>query len=612
MQENRSGNLPGVASVLWGDDNFYVTVDRAPLTDGHLLICSNRHVLSMYGNDLPLTSLATHKSAVDALLYKAFNKRPLFLEHGMSPNSEDSNPCTDHAHIHAVPLAKELKSRIELTTGRLSVFRDAVSLDQSLGGQEYISYDDKKGRIFVRKDGLASVPSQFFRMVVARDLEEDDFHWTAVANHPNVLMRYQSTLERLLSILDAEYSQQHIFSNAPEAVTNRLCRGRRPTEIGDRSSLAKGVLNDLAKARRSKAETVAEAPLSDLGEETITEDIVFKVFEYGNRGISHFGDDAAVVAWNNDEKMVVSTDPCPTPVFFELGHQDYRANGWLAAVISLSDMAAMGARPKAILVDCEMPPEMKIGAFVDLLEGIKLAANRYQCSIVGGNIREARKLRVATTVIGETVSRRSFKRSDASPGEGVYVAGEMGLFWAAVIEKIENDVLPTEMHAQARRALLYPDPQVNTSLILSRAGVVGACMDASDGPTRCFSEIAKASNVDIEVHWEELVPSQPVEIMADRAGIDPKLLMLTWGNFELVFTADDEALEQRFTGTEFYKSLKRVGEVRRGNGRSWLNTRHGRRPIPELSSMRFQSSTSLLGGVQAYFSQLKEMDVFVD
>jgi len=609
MSANVSGKLPVAASILWGDSDYYVAVDRAPLSEGHLLICSNSHVLSMYGNSMPLENLVTHKNAIERILYETYQRKPLFLEHGMAVTTESRNPCIEHAHVHAIPLPKELKSKIERVVGSLTTHRDLQSLDQALVGKEYISYEDKRGKIHVKQDNLHDVPSQFFRMVVARDLQDDEYHWSSVAESEPVRQRFHNTLRDLTERLDKEAAEQQIFSNVPEAVKNRLSAGQLPPVTGERSPAARYVLGDLARHLGSKSEIVGQKTLSDLGEELITSDIITKIFEFGRHGTSFIGDDAATIPLSKTDKITVSTDPCPTPVFFEIERKDFRAHGWLAAVISLSDMAASGSRPKSMLLDCEMPEDMLVGDLIDLLDGIKYASDAYRFDIIGGNIREARKLRVATTIIGEPVGRNGFRRSDASHGEGIYVVGNMGHFWAAIIERLQDEILPLDAHSELQRALYYPDPQVNSSILLASSNIVGACMDASDGPTRCFEEIAKQSNVDIEIDWEALRPSQSVEIVAKRSGIDPKMLMLTWGNFELVFTADDEELERRFSGTEFYPSLHRIGHVKKGSGQAKLRKDGHVFRIPNLSSFRFQKSTSLLGGVQSYFEKLKETNL---
>lgn len=616
MSANVTGGLPKAASILWGDDDFYVAVDRAPLAEGHLLICPSDHVLSIWGSDIPLEGLAIHKRAVENLLHNAYNRKPLFLEHGMTFASDDRNPCIEHAHIHALPLKSELKSRIEQTTGNLTTFRNINSLKEILKGKEYISYEDKQGQIHIRDEGLGSIPSQFFRQVVARDSTDGEFHWASVANNENVLTRFHKTIEILVLKLDEEVSKQQITSNIPEAARVQLSRGQRPSGKAQRTSKANSTLQHIAKRLRKKVREAAELTLSDLGEDMITNDVVFRMFDHGHRSVSYLGDDGAVFPWKYGEDLVVSVDPCPNPVFFGIDFthyqktSGYQAYGWLAMVISLSDMAAMGADPKAVVLDCEMPEDMKLGDFVDFLDGVCIGADRYHCRIIGGNLREAHKLRAATTIFGATIEKRAFRRSSAVPGQGVYVVGAMGVFWAAIINQIEGGIVPPEEHNDLERGLFYPDPQVISAKKLANGIRVGACMDASDGPTRCFQEIARLSGVDIEIDLDAIEPEPfgAVDLVSKQSKIDPRALMLTWGNFELVFTADDEELERKFSGTPgFLSSIRRVGEVKSGRGKAFIKSGRTRSSIPDLSSTRFKKGTSLISGIDAYYEALRKV-----
>lgn len=616
LSANVTGKLPRAGSILWGDDDFYIAVDRAPLAEGHLLICPTAHVLSFWGSDIPIEGLAVHKSAVERLLHTAYNRKPLFLEHGMSVSKEDRNECIEHAHIHALPLKSELKSRIEQTTGNLKTFRNVSSLRAVLKGREYISYEDKQGQVHIRDEGLKSVPSQFFRQVVARDTADEEFHWSRIANNDAVLTRFRNTIGSLVSVLDDEIAKQQITSNVPEAVRVQLSRGQRPSGKGHRTIKANTTLQHIAKKLKNKVKTAEGLKLSELGEDIITNEVVFRMFDHGHRGISYLGNDGAVLPWNSSEHLVISTDPCPTPVFFGMDFSNYQKNsgyqayGWLAMVISLSDMAAMGADPKAVVLDCEMPVDMLLGDFVDFLDGICLGADRYLCRIVGGNVREAQKLRAATTVFGETIGKKPFLRSSALPGQGVYVIGSMGIFWAAIINQKEGGVVPPSEHNDLERGLFYPDPQVISAKKLARAIDIGACMDASDGPTRCFQEIARLSGVDIAIDLDAISPEpfSAVDLVAKQSKIDPRALMLSWGNFELVFTADEEELERKFSSTPgFLSSIKRIGEVKQGSGRAYIRSGRAEKPLPDLSSTRFKEGTSLLNGIDAYYEMLKEV-----
>jgi hypothetical protein len=217
----------------------------------------------------------------------------------MSVSSEDRNECIEHAHIHALPLKSELKSRIEQTTGNLKTFRNVSSLRSVLKNREYISYEDKQGQVHIRDEGLKSVPSQFFRQVVARDTADEDFHWSSIANNEAVLTRFGNTIGNLVSVLDDEIAKQQITSNVPEAVRVELSRGQIPSGKGLRTIKANATLQHIAKKLKSKVKAVEHLKLSDLGEDIITNEVVFRMFDHGHRGISYLGDDGAVLPWKS-------------------------------------------------------------------------------------------------------------------------------------------------------------------------------------------------------------------------------------------------------------------------------------------------------------------------
>jgi len=65
-------------------------------------------------------------------------------------------------------------------------------------------------------------------------------------------------------------------------------------------------------------------------------------------------------------------------------------------------------------------------------------------------------------------------------------------------------------------------------------------MDASDGPTQAIRTLAKANEMNFILDTDYLKPCESVSLVGNFLDIDPKVLMLTWGNFELVFTAFED------------------------------------------------------------------------
>jgi len=409
LKENRGVGAPVAASVLWGDEDFYVTIDVAPLVEGHLLLCTKNHHLSTLGSGQDLFALSYHKSEIDRVLKKAYNRRPVFLEHGTRSDEHTRDSCIEHAHVHALPLQNELRSRVETRIGHLVQHKSLITADRSAGGGEYIAYENKRGVVFLKKDKVEELPSQFFRLVVADTLEIESYHWVQVRDNPETISKFNRSLETIIDALDNITAKREIISDIPQRIRIELSTGK--------SDLVK-IDSQKAQVVRKKIEKLnprmdySKVELGDLGERAIIDNILVPFFDGAYRGPKFIGDDAAIVRWNK-KSLLATTDHCPKPVFFNLGLESYMAYGWLCVAISISDIAAMGGTPKSLLLNTEMPVDMKVSDYVSFIDGVHFAAKSYNTRIIGGNIREARNFGASSTVLGEPTHEAPLTRDGA-------------------------------------------------------------------------------------------------------------------------------------------------------------------------------------------------------
>ena len=116
---------------------------------------------------------------------------------------------------------------------------------------------------------------------------------------------------------------------------------------------------------------------------------------------NQFGDDAAIIDLSlAEEDLVVTTDPCPVPMAWTLGFDDYYYYGWLLATINLSDLAAMGATPVGLVNSLVLPPETTVASFERLLDGFDESCERAGAIALGGNIKEG-SLQCGATALGK-------------------------------------------------------------------------------------------------------------------------------------------------------------------------------------------------------------------
>jgi thiamine-monophosphate kinase len=219
--------------------------------------------------------------------------------------------------------------------------------------------------------------------------------------------------------------------------------------------------------------------------------------EWGDlaRGV---GDDAALldVALGRGEQLVVSTDASVENVHFRREWMTPEEIGGRATAAALSDLAAMAASPRALLLALGVPESWR-EELVRLARGVGAMAERASCPIVGGNISRARELSLTITVLGSTAA--PLRRSGARPGDSVVVTGRFGGPGAALRALLDGNV-PTPADA-ARFA--SPVPRLEEARWLAKRGA-HAAIDISDGLLADANHLARASGVTLSLDLDAI------------------------------------------------------------------------------------------------------------
>src|SRR5688572_22789545 len=195
------------------------------------------------------------------------------------------------------------------------------------------------------------------------------------------------------------------------------------------------------------------------------------------------GDDAAVIVPERGALDVLTTDAQVDGVHFDLRFVPPDAVGHRALAVNLSDLAAMGAEPRAALLSLLLPDTLDLEAIDRIMDGLLGLAARHRVTLVGGNItRTPGPLALDVTAIGSVRPRRVLTRSGARPGDDVYVTGTLGdaaVGLQALKAKADADVHPAIGSCVERYR--RPEPRVRAGLLLGRNRAASSCMDLSDG-----------------------------------------------------------------------------------------------------------------------------------
>lgn len=270
------------------------------------------------------------------------------------------------------------------------------------------------------------------------------------------------------------------------------------------------------------------------------------------------GDDAAAWRVAPSALAVATADSLVEGVHFTRGTIGWHDLGWKALAVNLSDVAAMGCRPRYALCALGLPADLRVEAAEALYAGVRECASAYACAVVGGDVVRAPCVIIQVTVIGESADVQDGQhglplllRSGARPGDVLAVSGPLGGS-AAGLEVLlgtrqEGADARTLTLSQGERGFAAveahrrPRPRVVAGQVLVEAGLRCA-IDVSDGLVADVGHICERSDVDAVIEASQ-VPVHPAttELFPDRA----LELALTGGeDYELACAGPPDLVEQ--------------------------------------------------------------------
>ena len=283
------------------------------------------------------------------------------------------------------------------------------------------------------------------------------------------------------------------------------------------------------------------------------------------------GDDAAVLPPARGDTCV-TVDAVVEGVHFRRRSSRLEDVGHKALAVNLSDLAAVGARPRWALVALGVPRGFRLADARRLGAAFGVLARATGTALVGGNVTGAPGLALTVTVGGEVMTGRALLRSGARPGDEVWVSGTLGdaRLGLALIERPRGPEARRLRGApRLSRAAIVRLQRPTPRLSLGRAlvGVASACVDLSDGLVQDAGHVATASRVALHLDARSLPASAAVTAAWPDARSRARAMAAGGEDYELLFTAPASrsgAIAR--LGRRLALPLTRIGEVRRGRG----------------------------------------------
>lgn len=321
----------------------------------------------------------------------------------------------------------------------------------------------------------------------------------------------------------------------------------------------------------------ATACLRDVGEKSLIRELIRPLLNPEGDADS-IGDDCAVIPVSAGG-VCASTDRVPADlVSFRLGILDHRGLGRYLAVLNLSDIAAMGARPVGLLLNLGLPGDLRVADLEALLRGAGGACAEHGCRVIGGDLSSASELCLSATSLGVLDPERALRRGAARPGYRVYCSDVLGLTATAFAyflrAKPAGLSLPEASETVLMDCFRNVRPRFDVAASLVASGGRAIAMDNTDGAGQSYFELAEASGVAFILHAEALPLHPLTRKVAAILDMDPLDLALSAGaDFQLLGAAEPSVFE----GVAVHV-VTAVGVVAEGSGLHL--ERRGAEPAP--------------------------------
>ncbi len=281
--------------------------------------------------------------------------------------------------------------------------------------------------------------------------------------------------------------------------------------------------------------------------------------------LDRIGDDCAVLPKDSRTDSVITTDLLVEDIDFRLDWTTPEFLGHKALAVSLSDVAAMGAKPAWSMVSIGVPEEVWKTDFVEkFYEGYMNLAAKYGIELIGGDVSKTPdKIVVDSFAAGEVKKGKAILRSGAKPGDLVLVTGRLGGA-AAGLNLLEiGEKFETTAHKNLLVRQLTPNPQIEIGRILGEKSLATAMIDLSDGLSSDLAHICRASRTGAKIFAEKIpLESKILDFESQNFESEDKISFALDGgeDFELLFTVNPKKIFQLEKALENHQ-ISAIGEV---------------------------------------------------
>jgi thiamine-monophosphate kinase len=294
-------------------------------------------------------------------------------------------------------------------------------------------------------------------------------------------------------------------------------------------------------------ENINKTDLSQLGEFGLIKHLTKNIELINESSIKGVGDDAAIID-NKHFQTVISTDMLMEGVHFDLTYVPLKHLGYKSVAVNLSDIYAMNAQPKQILISMAISSRFSLEAIEEFYNGVYLACKNYKIDLVGGDTTSSQSgMAISITAIGQVEAEKAVYRNTAKEKDLLVVSGDLGgAYMGLQVLEREKEVFKSNPNMQPDlegcdyilERQLKPEPRADIIRLLKDLDVhPNAMIDISDGLASEILHLCNQSEVGCQL-FEEKIPIDPTTIQkAVDFNLNPTVAALNGGeDYELLFT----------------------------------------------------------------------------
>ncbi len=289
--------------------------------------------------------------------------------------------------------------------------------------------------------------------------------------------------------------------------------------------------------------------------------------------IKSIGDDTAIVKVGK-KNLLYTTDMFVENDHFSLKYFSPRQIGIKSIEANVSDIAAMGGKPKYALISLCLRRDIPYEFVMDFYKGIWESCSKYGIDVIGGDTTHGALVVVNVTLVGEVSKENISLRSDAKAGDFIMVSGDLGKSTAGLnvfLQRIKG-------HAKVKKQHCEPRARLDKSVKIAK--YVNAMEDVSDGLAEELKHICEESKVGCVIFKDNIPISEETRRAAKAVGKSAVDYALFGGeDFELVYTVPEKYLNK--------VSGYLVGEIRKKKG-VYLYSKGKEQPVKKSGFNHFK------------------------